>query len=295
VTATAPAARFRTSWLGIAAVLTGAACLSLGSTLVKKAGLPGVVVAFWRLLFGSAIWWCIFLATRTTLDWRRLRRAVPAGIVFGLDLALFFSAVTRMRVASVEFIGALAPFAVLPLAALFLKERVRPAAVACGALAVAGVALVVLTAPSSGENTTVGTLLAVGAVLAWATYLLVGKRVRATLSTTEFMTVTATVACISVGPLAVASPSFVPDTLSQWGWIALLAVLTGTVAHGLLVWAQRLVPVGTISTLGLAQPATAAAWAWLLLGEELLAPQLLGMAVVLVALYLFVRVQQASR
>jgi drug/metabolite transporter (DMT)-like permease len=291
-TTAAPVLRRHTSPVGIAAVVAGAACLSLGSTLVKKAGMPGVVVAFWRLFFGMLIWWCLMLATRTRPLWSRMKRAIPAGIVFGLDLAFFFSAVTRMRVASAEFIGALAPFAVLPLAAIFLKERVRAAAIACGVLAVGGVALIVLTAPSSGQNTTIGTLLAFGAVLSWAVYLLLTKKVRATLSTVEFMTVTATVACITVGPLALASPRFVPERPAQWGWVLLLAVVTGTVAHGLVVWSQRLVPVSTISTLGLSQPALAAGWAWLILGESLLGSQLVGMAVVLVALFLFVHVQQ---
>jgi drug/metabolite transporter (DMT)-like permease len=295
VTAPAPAVRRQSSPLGIVAVLGGVACLSLGSTLVKKAGLPGPVVAFWRLLLGGAIWWTLLLAGRTGLRWDRLRRAVPAGVVFGLNLTLFFSAITRMRVASVEFIAALSPFAVLPLAAIFLKDRLRPAALACGALAVTGVALVVLTAPSQGSNTTVGVVLSLGAVVCWAVYLLLAKRVRATLSTAEFMTVTATVACLTVLPFAAPNPAFVPETASQWGWIALLAVLTGTLAHGLLVWSQRLVPVTTISTLGLAQPATAAGWAWLLLGETVLPVQLVGMAVVLTALFLFVRVQQGSR
>jgi drug/metabolite transporter (DMT)-like permease len=295
MTTAAPAVRHRTSPLGLAAVVAGAACLSLGSTLVKKAGLPGVVVAFWRLFFGMLIWWVLMAATRTRPRWGRMKRAIPAGIVFGLDLAFFFSAVTRMRVASAEFIGALAPFAVLPLAAIFLKERIRPAAVACGVLAVSGVALIVLTAPSTGQNTVVGTLFAFCAVLSWATYLLLTKKVRATLSTVEFMTVTATVACVTVGPLAVASPAFVPDTPSQWGWVLALAVMTGTVAHGLVVWSQKLVPVSTISTLGLSQPAMAATWAWLILGESLLAVQVVGMAVVLVALFLFVRVQQGGR
>ena len=60
--------------LGIFAVALAALGLSSGSSLVKLAGAPGAVVAFWRLAFGAAIWGVIILVTRTPMPLAVVRR-----------------------------------------------------------------------------------------------------------------------------------------------------------------------------------------------------------------------------
>lgn len=287
-------ARRRTPPLGLVAVLAAITCFSLGSTLVRKAAAPGVVVAAWRLLLGSAIWFVILGVTRTRPSASRVRLAVPAGIAFGLNLAFFFTAATRTRIANLEFITTLAPFVVLPLAVVFFGERVRPAAVVCGVVAVGGLAIVLLSGPSTGESTTVGNLLALASTLTWAVYLLLTKKVRPRLSTPEFMATAAVVATLVTLPMAAGNARFTDLTAAGWVYVILLAVLTGTVAHGLIVWAQKTVPVSTISGLGLAQPVLAVGWAWLFLGEAIEPFQAVGMAVVLGAVGVFARIQAGA-
>jgi drug/metabolite transporter (DMT)-like permease len=55
----------------------------------------------------------------------------------------------------------------------------------------------------------------------------------------------------------------------------------------LLVFAQHHLPVATIGVMQVAQPAIAVGWAWLLLGESVVAVQLPGMALVIVGLVAF--------
>jgi drug/metabolite transporter (DMT)-like permease len=76
--------------------------------------------------------------------------------------------------------------------------------------------------------------------------------------------------------------------------VALLAILSGSAAHGLLVWAQRHVPVSHISVLQLAQPVLAASWAWIFLGESVGGVQGIGMVVVVASLALFTRAAGTS-
>jgi drug/metabolite transporter (DMT)-like permease len=64
-------------------------------------------------------------------------------------------------------------------------------------------------------------------------------------------------------------------------FISLLAVLTGTVAHGLMVYAQHSVPVGVISLAQVAQPALAVTWSVLFLGSSVVGIQIVGMAMVI--------------
>lgn len=271
--------------VGVGAVLVAVVMLSLGSTVVKATGEPGPVVAFWRLLFGAVIWHGVLAATGRRLEVRTAHRTLPGGLLFGLDLLFFFSAVRLTRVANAEFIGTLVPVIVIPVAAVALGERVRARTVALGAVALIGVAVVVFNAPSSGgESNLAGDLLAVGAVTTWASFFLVAKHARATVDTARFMAGMTTTAALVVLPVALATGDILAMSAKAWVLCGVLALVTGTAAHGLLVWAQGHVPVSTSSVLGLAQPGFAALWAFVFLGESVRPVQVAGMAVVLGAL-----------
>ena len=128
MTAAPPAAvRSPGRWatLGLAAVLCAQFGLSLGSTIVKEIGAPGLATAAWRLVFGSAIWMVVLHRRGGRLSARTTRLAGPSAVFFAADIALFFVAVTKTSVASAEFIGSLVPVAVVPLAAFLFHERVR--------------------------------------------------------------------------------------------------------------------------------------------------------------------------
>jgi drug/metabolite transporter (DMT)-like permease len=61
-------------------------------------------------------------------------------------------------------------------------------------------------------------------------------------------------------------------------------VITGTIAHGLMVYAQHAVPIGGISMLQVSQPALAVLWSVLFLGSTVNGWQLVGMALVIIGL-----------
>jgi drug/metabolite transporter (DMT)-like permease len=275
------------SQAGLFAVVTAIVIFSLGSTFVRKAGAPGVIVAFWRLAVGTLIWQVILVVQGRRLTTADIRRAAPVGVLFGINLALFFVAATRTRIANVEFIASLTPVVVVPIAAVVFHERIRRRALLWGLGAAAGVALLLFGAPSTGEQSWAGDLYALGAVFAWAGYLLVSRRVRATMGTSEVMAVTALVATVVLLPFAVLRGGMFSVSAEGWAYILSLAILTGTVGHGLIMWSQRRVPVSTIAILGLAQPALATTWAYFLLDETVEPIQIVGMAIVLVSLGAF--------
>jgi drug/metabolite transporter (DMT)-like permease len=275
--------------LGVIAVVLAFAGLSLGSTIAKSSGSPGVVVAFWRFLFAAVVWhaWIVLRGSRAgsarAVDSRAWRVAALPGVVFGVNLACFFSGANRTPIAHAEFISALTPVVLIPVAAVVLKERIQRYAVVGGAVALAGVTLILRQAPAAGTSVS-GDLLVIGAVVAWVVYLLTAKAARATLDTSTFMAVMTTAACVTTLSIALvtAGPAaLVGLTATGWALVVVLAVTAGTISHGLLTWAQRRVGVGTISMLQLAQPGLGVWWAAVILGEGVTAVQLLGMAIVL--------------
>jgi drug/metabolite transporter (DMT)-like permease len=63
-------------------------------------------------------------------------------------------------------------------------------------------------------------------------------------------------------------------------YIVVLTLLTGVVAHGLIVFAQRKVPIGIMSLMQVGQPALAVVWSAIFLDQTIRAVQALGMVMV---------------
>jgi S-adenosylmethionine uptake transporter len=221
---------------GVVAVLVAFVGLSLGSTMAKSSGSPGAVVALWRFLIGAAVWHAVIAVRgirtgdRCTVDATAWRLGVVPGVAFGINLSCFFSGVTLTPVAHAEFINALAPLVLIPVAALVLKERVRRHVVVCGAVALSGVLLILSPSPAAGTSYR-GDLLVVASMLAWVAYLMTAKTARARVSTPQFMAVMSTVAALTTLPVAlvVAGGPGGIVALSAAGWllVSLLALVAG--------------------------------------------------------------------
>lgn len=276
----APAAPTRP--LGLFALSIAVVCFSLGSTLVKKAGIPGPTMAFWRMLLTAASWTAILWFTEhRTITRAELRRALVPGIVFGLNIVFFFTGVTKTSVANAEFIGSLTPLILVPAGAILFHEKVNTKALWFGMLSIVGLTIVLFNAPPRGSASWTGNLFIVAAVCLWAAYLLTSRRLRETMSVQAIMAAIMPIAAVTVFPITLATGNLDELTVHSLPYIVILALLTGTLAHGMIVFAQRTVPIGTISIMQVAQPALAVLWAYLLLDQTILPIQLLGMAMVL--------------
>lgn len=269
--------------LGLAGVAVAIIGLSAGSTMVKAVHAPGPVTAIWRLVFSGIVWHTVLLVRRERFTWEAARATALPGFLFGINLVCFFTGVTRTRIANAEFIGTLSPLIVVPVAAYLLRERIRPVVALLGGIALLGVGLIVLTADKGGTHQWSGDLLIVAAMITWSSYLLLSKKLRARISAPILMAGMTTFAALTVAPFAIATHHVTDVSRRGWMLIVLMSFTSGVICHGLFAWAQKAVPVSTISLMQLAQPGMSAFWAWLFLSEGVRPIQVVGMVIVLVA------------
>jgi drug/metabolite transporter (DMT)-like permease len=299
VTTTAPtAAAERQRPLGVFAIIGAILAFSISSTLVKKAAAPGPTIAFWRMVLSSLTWTAILRATQHRWVTRaELRRAIVPGVAFGLNITCFFTAITHTSVANAEFIGSLTPLLLVPAGAVIFHEHINPGALLFGLVSLAGLGLVLFNAPSNGDASWLGNGFAFTATLLWSVYLITSRAMRSTsagrgglaaggMSVVSIMASVMPVASLTILPIVVLNGQIADVTVHSGLYIVLLTVLTGTLAHGLIVFAQRTVPVGSISIMQVAQPALAVIWSVLLLGRSVRPVQVAGMALVLAGLVL---------
>ena len=297
----------------------------MGRARAPHAVLPGAGAVYAKLVAVAAIWGGTFIAGRIAAPemgapaaslWRyivasatlivataALERGVPRlslrqwvgvallGATGVTAYNLFFMAgLQRIPAGRASLIAALNPAATLAGAALFFHERLAPRKVAGIALAVVGAAIVIgggnpLAPLAAGVG--LGEALIFGAVLSWAAFTLIAKRLMAGLSP---LAVTAYASLSGTFMLAVAvqldgAPLVPVASLHAWLAIAFLGVFGTAVAF---VWyndgVRRLGPARAAVFINLV-PVAAVALGWLMLGERVEASMLAGGLLVLAGVY----------
>src|ERR1700712_3761335 len=254
---------------GALAVVGVVIAFSLSSTLVKRAETPGVLVAFWRLTLVSVVWNLLLLSTGRRVTLRNVRQALVPGVFFGLNLAIFFAGATRNSVANAALIGSLSPFLIVPLGAVLFAEFFDPRALVFAVLAFGGTVIVLFTAPPAGDASVRGNVFGVLAMLLWTGYVVSTRHFRRDMDVATFMATVSPIAALVVLPLGIANGKGFGMSATGWAYTLVLTFLIGMAGHGLLVFAQKSIPIGTIGIGQVVQPALAVVWSFLLLGETL--------------------------
>ena len=261
---------------------------SFGGVLGKSTHASGVVLSFWRMWIASGVLLAVVAVTKRWPSRADFRRAAVAGVLFGLNICVFFIAIQSVSIAVVLIIAALAPVVALPVSVIHFSERLTPVKVICAAASVVGVIVAVLVAPSSGTGTsssTIGYLWALLALVFWVAYLLVSKNVRPHVETLRFMFVVSVIGAVTVSFLVVVGSNDLGEVHGAgWVWVALLALGPGIAGHGLVAWAQPRVDASVTSVLIQLEPVGASTAAWVILGERVSLAQALAMSGVVGAL-----------
>ena len=260
---------------------------SLSSTLVKRADSPGVLLAFWRMVTVSVVWNVYLRYTGRRVTMRHVRQAFVPGVCVGLNLATFFAGVTHNSVVNAALIGSLSPILIVPLGARLFREHHEPRALVFALASFAGVGLVLLAAPPKGDASIRGNVLAVLAMVLWTAYVVSTRHFRKDMDVTTFLATVSPIAALAVLPLAIVHGDVFGLSGTGWSYMLLLTFLIGVAGHGLMVFAQRTIQIGTIGIAQVVQPALAVVWAFLLLGEGLRGRQFIGVAIGLGGLLAF--------
>jgi probable blue pigment (indigoidine) exporter len=198
--------------------------------------------------------------------------------------ALFVSAY-RLPGGVAATVGAIQPLLIIVLARFFMGNPIRPLSIVGGVAGIAGVALLVLTPHAKLDIIGIVAGL-IGAVsMAFGTVL--SRHWQPPVSP---LTVTAwqlTAGGVLLVPIAlVFEPALPPLTLNNWMGFVWLGLVGGAFAY--IVWFRgisRLEPAA-VSPLGFLSPLMAVILGWVLLGQQLSALQISGMAVVLASVWM---------
>jgi drug/metabolite transporter (DMT)-like permease len=274
----------RLTKLGAGAVLTAVVGWAITNLVLKVTEAPAVTFAFYRLWAGALVMLVVLGATGRRLDWAMVRASIPGGVIFGLNVTVFFMALRTTSVADVLVIQALQPALILMVAGPLFGERITRWDVWWTMASVGGVVLVTVGSSGTPVWSLRGDIYAIASLLCWTGYFLVSKRARRTVPAIEYMTTVTLAAAVVVTPLALFSGKGLGWMhWEDWAWLGVFLVAAQG-GHIMVAWAHSQVDVSISSLLLLVQPIIAVAAAWVLLDEPLPNLAILGGLIVVASM-----------
>jgi drug/metabolite transporter (DMT)-like permease len=249
---------------------------NLGISLLLAAGRLGLA-AF--ALSGG--WPRLF---RQTFDRRAIALAMGAGVALAIHFAAWISSLAYTSIAASTVLVTTNPLWVALLAWWWRGDRPRQSLGWAMLLAVAGAIVI-----SSGANTTVGSHPLLGNSLAllgaWGVsfYLLLGQAAQQRgLPFADYLRWVYTTAALVLLPL----PPLIGTPYQGWpiavyGWILLLGGIPQLIGHSCLNWGLRWLSPTLMAFVILTEPLVAGLLGWLVLGEPLTGPIVLGGGLIL--------------
>ena len=280
-------------------IVVGVIGISMSAIFVKFSSAPSAVTAAYRLL------WTLALMTPVTFGNRKIRQELFrvnrkelllscfSGVLLAIHFTLWFESLNHTSVASSTTIVCTEVIWVPLGYAIFLKGRIRLRAVFCILVTLAGSVLIAFSDSNAGGVHLYGDMLALLAAIAVAGYVLLGRVVRETVSTTVYTYLV----YASCGAMLLVFCMLQGSSLFDYGVSGaivglLLAVFSTLLGHSIFSWCLKYFSPSFVSASKLCEPVVAAILAGFLFGELPTMLQLAGGVFILGGVLYYSRLEQ---
>lgn len=267
---------------------------------------PSISIAALRLSFATILLAPLVVRNQITeikrLDRSQWELVLASGILLAVHFASWISSLAYTTVASSVVIVATSPMWVSILAIFLLKEVIHSKLWVGLLLALAGTLIVGLLADCQfielrvvcatnpnlpASNASLGNMLALIGAFCSAGYLIVGRKVRGSISLLSYIFLVYGISAIILLMLAVISESPLMGLKpSVYGWCFLLALIPQLIGHSSFNWALKFVPASIVSIFLLAEPVISTILALFFLREPPKTAELFGGALILTGIYI---------
>lgn len=280
-------------WIAIGAISTAAIFIRFA-----QSGLSSLTIATFRMLLSSIVLLPIFFSkhlgeVNSVIRLRTGLLIILSGFFLSLHFYSWVSSLEFTNVTSSVVLVTTTPIWVTIISVFWLKEKIRRGFWI--GLLVAMVGTIVITRSSAGfslfaaddDLSIKGNLLALIGAWCAAGYVLIGKRVRESLSTIAYIFLV--YACSALILLIIAAVSGQPllvFTPKDWLWLVLLALIPQLIGHSLINWALGVLPAAKVSIALLGEPVGASLLALVFLKEIPSGNEVIGGGLILAGIYL---------
>ncbi|MFM1654244.1 DMT family transporter [Brevibacillus sp. B_LB10_24] len=284
------------------ALVIGVAAVSTSAIFVKLSSAPPPITATYRLLFSALLTLPMMLFTKGV--WREILSmnrkqwllSILSGAFLAVHFLLWFESLRFTSVASSTVLVTLQPLFAFVGGYFLFAERLGRMALAGGFIAVLGSFVIGWGDFRIGGVALWGDILALLGAGTVTAYWLIGQYARKALSLMAYTFVVYLISSLFlIGyDLALQYP-LTGYPLSDWGWFFCLALFPTLLGHSILNWVIKWLSTSIISMSILGEPIGTCILAYFILGEVVTLPQVIGGAIILFGIYLFLRHNHISK
>lgn len=267
--------------------------ISASAIFVKLAVAPAGIIALYRLFFAVIIM-APFMLTKYRHEFKYVHKkdwlmAIISGAFLALHFILWFESLNYTSVASSVVLVTLQPLFAFIGTYFFFGERFSVAAVISMFITIIGSMIIGWGDFQISGMALFGDILALLGAVTVTVYFMIGQQLRRRLSlmTYTFIVYASSTVVLIIYNLVLQN-NFVSYDLPTWGWFLALAIFPTFLGHTILNWTLKWVSTSTISMAIVFEPIGASILAYLILGEMITSSQMLGGAIVIFGLFLFI-------
>ncbi len=261
------------------ALAIGIVCISIFPILVKLNLTPGIISAFYRMLFSLLLLLPYVLITKQ-LKIPNIKTAILAitcGIIFGSDVAIWNIAIQESTATQASLLTNLSPVWLGIFSLLFVKDKPKNNFWIGTVIAVFGMMMLVGFSVFRNLDFDLPFSFGVLSGVLYAIYMLVSKEVLKTMNVISFMTISLMASSLHLGVVSYALNE--PFTgFSNAGWLVLIvqAVFCQLLAWLLISYATQHMRATRVSLSLLGQGILASIFAWIFIDETISLQMVLG-------------------
>jgi len=257
-----------------AGITVGVVTMSTAAILVRLAQTDAhsIVVAAWRLTLASLILTPVAIARRNELkglprrDWFLL---ILSGAFLAAHFAAWITSLAHTSVAAAVVLVSTSPIFVALASRVLLHERTSRGVVIGMIISFCGTALIGVSDVGNGIHQILGDSLALVGAAMGASYLLIGRKMRAKVSLLAYVyPVYGTAAVLLMSAVALIGLPALPERSIAWLWLLLMALGPQILGHSIVNWSLKYLSTTFVTIAILGEPIGSTLLAWWLLGEN---------------------------
>ena len=277
---------------GLGSLFIGSALLGLSAIFVRYSDSSPSLIAFYRVFLALPFLYLWVLMEGKGISLRLLSNKntflliLLSGFCFAVDMSFWNWSISFTSVANATLMANTAPIFVSFIGLIFLRHKIKPEFFLILLSAMIGVSLVILSGSENNSPKVFGDFLGILAAIFYAGYILGIKSLTINFSPAQTLFLATLMTSIILIPISLfETRELIPKNAQEWSVLFAYALLSQTIAQGLITYGISKITAHLSSLLLLIQPLAAAFYGWLLLNEAITTLQAFGGLVVLGSIY----------
>lgn len=267
--------------------LIAIAFLASAGIFVRNSSLSPINIGLWRMIIAIPFLFVLAFKDLKGINKKDFWISVLSGVFLAGDLIFFNVSLVKTSIANTNLLTNMTAFIIVPVSYFIFKEKVPKFYLVGLIISIIGVVILILGKANPTKSNYIGDLCAITACIFYSLYILTTYKLRDRMSSSAILFIGAFGTIITLFVVASLTEGIqVPNTLNEWGLLLGFSLCMQVIGQNLLAHCQGKIAVNLSIAITLLQPVFAAIYSFILFDEKLSITEIIGMAIVILGVYI---------